>query len=347
MFAVRSLAVKHGGARALLRSAYTCEMPRSLVTGGAGFLGSHLCDSLIASGHSVICLDNLFTGNRQNIAHLDGKRGFTFVHHDVVHPFDFDVDFIWNMACPAAPGHYRYEPVKTMMTSVLGALHSLQLAHRTGARLLHASTSEVYGDPEVHPQPESYRGNVNPIGPRACYDEGKRAAETLCFDYRRMHGTSIKVVRIFNTYGPRMHPYDGRVVSNFIRQAVGGEALTIFGDDYPTQDGTCIRDYVHVSDLVDAHLAALAALEIGQCKAWNVGLGCGHSVRDVVESCRRVSARQIDVQFAPRRAGDPAVLYADPSAIKRDLGWHAKFSSLDAITASAWKWMNRGSVPTA
>ena len=244
MFAVRSLAVKHGGSRALLRSAYTRGMPRSLVTGGAGFLGSHLCDSLMASGHSVICLDNLFTGNRQNIAHLDGKRGFTFVHHDVVHPFDFDVDYIWNMACPAAPGHYRYEPVKTMMTSVLGALHSLQLAHRTGARLLHASTSEVYGDPEVHPQPESYRGNVNPIGPRACYDEGKRVAETLMMDYHRHAGVDTRIVRIFNTYGPRLRSTDGRVVSNFIVQALHNKPLTMYGDGEQTRSFCFIRDQV-------------------------------------------------------------------------------------------------------
>ena len=227
---------------------YTREMPRSLVTGGAGFLGSHLCDALMASGHSVTCLDNLFTGTRQNIRHLEGRKGFTFVHHDVVHPFEFDVDFIWNMACPAAPGHYRFEPVKTMMTSVLGALHCLELARRTGARVLHASTSEVYGDPEVHPQPESYRGNVNPIGPRACYDEGKRAAETLCSDFRRVHGTSVKLVRIFNTYGPRMHPYDGRVVSNFIRQAVGGESMTIFGA------GDQTRSFCYVDDLIEGFI---------------------------------------------------------------------------------------------
>ncbi len=220
------------------------QMPRSLVTGGAGFLGSHLCDSLIADGHEVVCLDNLFTGHPNNIRHLECHPRFRFVHHDVVDAFDHEVDLIWNFACPAAPGHYRYEPVKTLRTSVDGVLNALNLARRTGARILHASTSEVYGDPVVHPQVESYRGNVNPIGPRACYDEGKRAAETLCFDFRRMYGTRIKVVRIFNTYGPRMHPYDGRVVSNFICQALHGEPLTVYGD------GSQTRSFCFVDDMI-------------------------------------------------------------------------------------------------
>ena len=219
-------------------------MKRSLVTGGAGFLGSHLCDSLIKDGHSVICLDNLFTGHRGNITHLEANPQFKFVHHDVVDPYEFEVDFIWNLACPAAPGHYRYQPIQTARTSFQGTLNALTLATRIGARILHASTSEVYGDPEVHPQSETYRGNVNPIGPRACYDEGKRVAETLCFDFRRIHHTSIKVIRIFNTYGPRMHPYDGRVVSNFIVQALRGEPLTIYGD------GAQTRAFCYVSDMI-------------------------------------------------------------------------------------------------
>jgi UDP-glucuronate decarboxylase len=324
MFAVRSLAVKHGGARALLRSAYTCEMPRSLVTGGAGFLGSHLCDSLIASGHSVICLDNLFTGNRQNIAHLDGKRGFTFVHHDVVHPFDFDVDYIWNMACPAAPGHYRYEPVKTMMTSVLGALHSLQLAHRTGARLLHASTSEVYGDPEVHPQPESYRGNVNPIGPRACYDEGKRAAETLCFDYRRMHGTSIKVVRIFNTYGPRMHPYDGRVVSNFIRQAVGGEALTIFGD------GSQTRSFCYVDDLIAGFRLMMDSREDFTGPV-NMGNPHEFTMLELAHAVARDAGCTAQIEHRALPMDDPLQRQPDITLAQRELGWSSKINIAEGI----------------
>jgi len=221
---------------------------RILVTGGAGFLGSHLCDRLVEAGHDVICLDNLFTSQKSNIAHLLGRPNFEFVRHDVINPFHFEVDQIYNLACPAAPGHYQYNPIKTMKTSFLGAMNCLGLAKRLRARIFHASTSEVYGDPEVHPQVESYRGCVNPIGPRACYDEGKRAAETLMFDYHRMHGVQIKVVRIFNTYGPRMHPFDGRVVSNFIRQGLAGETISMFGD------GSQTRSFCYVSDLIDGFL---------------------------------------------------------------------------------------------
>ena len=221
---------------------------RILVTGGAGFLGSHLCDRLVEAGHDVICLDNLFTSQKSNIAHLLGRPNFEFVRHDVINPFHFEVDQIYNLACPAAPGHYQYNPIKTMKTSFLGAMNCLGLAKRLSARVFHASTSEVYGDPEVHPQVESYRGCVNPIGPRACYDEGKRAAETLMFDYHRMHGVQIKVVRIFNTYGPRMHPFDGRVVSNFIRQGLAGDTISMFGD------GSQTRSFCYVSDLIDGFL---------------------------------------------------------------------------------------------
>ncbi|MGH7290697.1 MAG: NAD-dependent epimerase/dehydratase family protein, partial [Myxococcota bacterium] len=202
---------------------------RILVTGGAGFLGSHLCDRLVAAGHDVICLDNFFTSQKSNVAHLLDKPNFELVRHDITHPVWLEVDEVYNLACPAAPGHYQYNPIKTIKTSVLGAINVLGLAKRTKAKVFHASTSEVYGDPTVHPQPESYRGNVNPIGPRACYDEGKRCAETLMFDYKRQNKIAIKVVRIFNTYGSRMHPFDGRVVSNFIRQAIQGEDITIFG----------------------------------------------------------------------------------------------------------------------
>ena len=198
---------------------------RILVTGGAGFLGSHLCDRLVEAGQDVICVDNFFTSQKANVSHLLDRPNFELVRHDVTHPLFLEVDEIYNLACPAAPGHYQYNPIKTIKTSVMGAINMLGLAKRVRARILHASTSEVYGDPDVHPQPESYRGNVNPIGPRACYDEGKRAAETLMFDYRRQNNVNIRVVRIFNTYGPRMHPYDGRVVSNFIRQALAGEDI--------------------------------------------------------------------------------------------------------------------------
>ena len=221
------------------------QIQRILVTGGAGFLGSHLCERLVEDGHDVICLDNFFTSQKTNVAHLLDRPNFDLVRHDVAQPVILEVDQIYNLACPAAPGHYQYNPIKTMKTSVLGAIHMLGLAKRCRAKILQASTSEVYGDPEVHPQPESYRGAVNPIGPRACYDEGKRAAETLFMDYHRMHRTNIRIVRIFNTYGPRMHPYDGRVVSNFIRQALRGEEITVFGD------GSQTRSFCYRDDLVD------------------------------------------------------------------------------------------------
>ncbi len=220
-------------------------MNRVLVTGGAGFLGSHLCDRLIMDGNDVICVDNLYTGSKDNIRHLMSNPYFEFIRHDVTEPLYVEVDQIYNLACPASPVHYQNNPVKTTKTSVYGALNMLGLAKRVHARILQASTSEVYGDPEIHPQPESYRGCVNPIGIRACYDEGKRVAETLFFDYNRMHNLEIKVMRIFNTYGPRMNPNDGRVVSNFIVQALKGEDITIYGD------GTQTRSFCYVDDLIE------------------------------------------------------------------------------------------------
>ncbi|MDR2462490.1 MAG: SDR family oxidoreductase [Verrucomicrobiales bacterium] len=218
---------------------------RILVTGGAGFLGSHLCDRLISQGHELICLDNFFTGRKQNIAHLIGRPNFELVRHDVIDPFKFEVDQIYNLACPASPPHYQYNPIKTVKTSVMGAINCLGLAKRVKARVFQASTSEVYGDPAVHPQPESYWGNVNPIGRRSCYDEGKRCAETLFFDYHRENKTDIRIVRIFNTYGPRMNPDDGRVVSNFIVQALRGEDITVYGDGQQT------RSFCYVDDLIE------------------------------------------------------------------------------------------------
>src|SRR5690606_35008329 len=220
-------------------------LKRILVTGGAGFLGAHLCERLVNDGHDVICLDNLFTSQKFNIEHLLGSGNFEFIRHDITHPVWLEVDEIYNLACPAAPGHYQYNPIKTMKTSVMGAINVLGMAKRCNAKVLQASTSEVYGDPDVHPQPETYRGNVNPIGPRACYDEGKRAAETIFFDYWRANRVNIRVVRIFNTYGPGMHPFDGRVVSNFIRQALHGEQITVYGD------GSQTRSFCYRDDLVE------------------------------------------------------------------------------------------------
>ena len=220
-------------------------MKRILVSGGGGFLGSHLCDKLLKEGNEVLCVDNFFTGNRRNIHHLLDNKNFELLRHDVTHPLFVEVDQIYNLACPASPIHYQFDPVQTTKTSVIGAMNMLGLAKRLKIKILQASTSEVYGDPEIHPQPESYRGNVNPIGPRACYDEGKRCAETLFFDYHRQHGVDIKVMRIFNTYGPRMHPNDGRVVSNFIVQALKGENITIYGD------GNQTRSFCYVDDNID------------------------------------------------------------------------------------------------
>ena len=218
---------------------------RILVTGGAGFLGSHLCDRLVDAGHEVLCVDNYFTGRRMNVARLLERPNFELMRHDVTFPLYVEVDEIYNLACPASPVHYQHDPVQTTKTSVHGAINMLGLAKRTGARILQASTSEVYGDPNIHPQTEAYWGNVNPIGPRSCYDEGKRCAETLFFDYHRQHGLEIKVMRIFNTYGPRMHPNDGRVVSNFIMQALRGDPITIYGD------GSQTRSFCYVDDLLD------------------------------------------------------------------------------------------------
>jgi UDP-glucuronate decarboxylase len=217
---------------------------RILVTGGAGFIGSHLCERLVNEGHDVVCVDNFFTSQKSNVQHLMRHTNFELIRHDVTLPLYLEVDQIYNLACPAAPGHYQYNPIKTMKTSFLGTMHMLGLAKRCKARMVQASTSEIYGEPQEHPQRESYRGNVNPIGPRACYDEGKRAAETLCVDYYRMHQTDVRIARIFNTYGPKMHPYDGRVVANFLRQAITGEPLTIYGD------GSQTRSFCYVEDMV-------------------------------------------------------------------------------------------------
>ena len=239
---------------------------RILVTGGAGFLGSHLCDRLIKDGNEVVCLDNLFTGRKLNIAHLLDNPNFEFVRHDIIDPFKYEVDQIYNLACPASPPHYQYNPIKTIKTSVMGAINCLGLAKRLKARVFQASTSEVYGDPQVHPQPESYWGHVNPIGKRSCYDEGKRCAETLFFDYHRENKVDIRVIRIFNTYGPRMHEADGRVVSNFIVQALRGEDITIYGDGQQT------RSFCYVDDLIEGFVRFMAQNEtVGPMNLGNPG----------------------------------------------------------------------------
>lgn len=230
-------------------------MARVLITGGAGFIGSHLCDRLIAEGNDVICLDNYFTGSKDNVRHLIGNDHFELVRHDVVEPYLAEVDQIFNLACPASPPHYQYNPIKTMKTSVMGAINMLGLAKRVNARILQASTSEVYGDPAIHPQVETYWGNVNPIGLRSCYDEGKRCAETMCMDYHRRHGVKVKIIRIFNTYGPRMNPDDGRVVSNFIVQALKNEPITIYGD------GNQTRSFQYVDDLIEAMVRMMATAD--------------------------------------------------------------------------------------
>jgi len=291
---------------------------RILVTGGAGFLGSHLCERLVAQGNEVVCLDNLFTSQKLNIEHLLQKPNFQFVLHDVTEPFKFEVDEIYNLACPAAPGHYQYNPIKTMKTSVLGTMHALGLGRRVNARVLQASTSEVYGDPDVHPQVESYRGNVNPIGPRSCYDEGKRAAETLMFDYRRVHKMRIKVVRIFNTYGPRMHPFDGRVVSNFIRQAVAGEPLTIYGD------GKQSRSFCYVDDLIDGLVSAMNTSDDFTGPV-NIGNPVEFTIRQLAEHVVRLVGGAAKIEVArPLPQDDPKQRCPDISLARSVLKWEPK-----------------------
>src|ERR1051326_1652167 len=274
------------------------KVKRILVTGGAGFLGSHICDRLVEQGHDVICLDNFFTSQKSNVEHLLSKPNFELIRHDVTHPIWLEVDEIYNLACPAAPGHYQYNPIKTMKTSVMGAINVLGMAKRCRAKVLQASTSEVYGDPTVHPQPESYRGNVNPIGPRACYDEGKRAAETLFFDYHRMHRVNIRVVRIFNTYGPRMHPFDGRVVSNFIRQALCGEDLTIFGE------GEQSRSFCYRDDLVEGMIRMMNAPDdfIGPV---NLGNPDEFTILELAQLVLELTGSKSKLVFMPLPADDP------------------------------------------
>jgi len=293
------------------------KIKRILVTGGAGFLGSHLCDRLVAEGHDVICLDNFFTSQKSNVAHLLSKPNFELIRHDVTHPVFVEVDEIYNLACPAAPGHYQYNPIKTMKTSVMGAINVLGMARRCRAKVLQASTSEVYGDPEVHPQTEDYRGNVNPIGPRACYDEGKRAAETLFFDYHRMNKINIRVVRIFNTYGPRMHPFDGRVVSNFIRQALSGEDITIFGD------GTQSRSFCYVDDMIEGFIRMMNGPDsfVGPV---NIGNPVEFTMKQLAELVLELTGSKSKLVHKPLPADDPTRRCPNISLAKGKLGWEPR-----------------------
>ena len=286
--------------------------PRILVTGGAGFVGSHLCERLLADGASVLCVDNFFTGTRDNVEHLLPHPHFELMRHDVTFPLHVEVDAIYNLACPASPVHYQYDPVKTTKVSVLGALNMLGLAKRTRARILQASTSEVYGDPNVHPQPEAYWGNVNPIGPRSCYDEGKRCAETLFFDYHRQHAVDIKVARIFNTYGPRMHPNDGRVVSNFIVQALTGRDITLYGD------GSQTRSFCYVDDLVDGLMRLMAADTIGPV---NLGTPVEFSMMELARLVLELTGSRSRVVHMPLPQDDPRQRRPDISQARALLNW--------------------------
>ena len=290
---------------------------RILVTGGAGFLGSHLCERLVEAGHDVICLDNFFTSQKSNVAHLLDRANFELIRHDITLPIHLEVDQIYNLACPAAPGHYQYNPIKTIKTSVMGSINALGMAKRCGARILQASTSEVYGDPEVHPQPESYRGSVNPIGIRACYDEGKRVAETLFMDYHRSNGVDVRIVRIFNTYGPRMHPYDGRVVSNFIRQALAGEPITLFGDGSQTRS-FCFRD-----DLVDA-IVAMMDNDDGFTGPVNIGNPGEFTIRELAEKIIELSGSSSELVHKPLPADDPTRRRPDITLAQEKLRWQPK-----------------------
>ena len=299
------------------------ELKRVLVTGGAGFLGSHICERLVSQGHDVICLDNFFTSQKLNIHHLLDEPNFELIRHDVTLPIFLEVDQIYNMACPASPVHYQHDPIATTKVSVMGAINMLGMAKRVGARILQASTSEVYGDPDVHPQPESYRGNVNTIGPRACYDEGKRCAETLFFDYHRQNKVDIRVIRIFNTYGPRMHPYDGRVVSNFILQALAGEDITLYGD------GSQTRSFCYVDDLVTGIMAMMnnapapgsedgEAAFVGPVNLGNPGEFTIKQLAALTIKLTNSSSKLINL---PLPADDPTQRKPDITLAKEKLGW--------------------------
>lgn len=295
-----------------------------LVTGGAGFLGSHLCDRLIAEGHEVLCVDNYFTGTRRNISHLVAHPMFEAARHDVTFPLYVETERIFNLACPASPVHYQHDPVQTTKTSVHGAINTLGLAKRVKARILQASTSEVYGDPDVHPQPEGYWGRVNPIGIRSCYDEGKRCAETLFFDYHRQHRVDIKVMRIFNTYGPRMHPNDGRVVSNFIVQALKGEDITIYGDGQQT------RSFCYVDDLIEGMLRFMDT-ETGFTGPLNVGNPAEFTMLELAELVLNLTKSRSRLVFKPLPSDDPRQRQPDITLAREKLNWEPKVSLHDGL----------------
>ncbi|MDN3492032.1 UDP-glucuronic acid decarboxylase family protein [Winogradskyella bathintestinalis] len=300
-------------------------MKRILVTGGAGFVGSHLCDRLLNEGNEVICLDNYFTGSKKNIEHLMDHHYFELVRHDITNPYMVEVDEIYNLACPASPIHYQHNPIKTVKTSVMGAINMLGLAKRVGAKILQASTSEVYGDPTVHPQPESYWGNVNPIGLRSCYDEGKRCAETLFMDYHNQNNVKIKIIRIFNTYGPRMHPQDGRVVSNFIMQALQGDDITIFGD------GTQTRSFQYVDDLIEGTHRMMHSNDsfIGPV---NIGNPIEFTMLDLAKEVIDLIGSKSKITFLPLPEDDPLQRQPDISLAKKELGgWEPKIQLKEGL----------------
>lgn len=292
-------------------------MKRILITGGAGFLGSHLCEHLLAQGHDIICLDNFFTGSKNNILHLLSSPHFELIRHDIIHPIFLEVEEIYNLACPASPVHYQYNPIKTIKTNVMGAINTLGLAKRVRATILQASTSEVYGDPEIHPQKEDYWGRVNPIGIRSCYDEGKRAAECLMMDYHRQNQVNIKIVRIFNTYGPRMAPDDGRVVSNFIVQALRNEDITVFGD------GSQTRSFCYVDDMIDG-LIRMMGTPKGFLGPVNLGNPAEFTILELAEILIRMTGSHAKIVFKPLPQDDPTQRKPDITLAQKKLGWQPR-----------------------
>lgn len=298
---------------------------RILVTGGAGFLGSHLCEKLLRAGNDVICLDNLFTGQKRNILHLLDNHNFEFVRHDITHPYLAEVDEIYNLACPASPVHYQYNPIKTIKTSVMGAINMLGLAKRVKAKIFQASTSEIYGDPSVHPQPEAYWGNVNTIGIRSCYDEGKRCAETLFFDYHRQNNVRIKVVRIFNTYGPRMHPEDGRVVSNFIIQALKGQPITVYGEGQQT------RSFCYCDELVDGFVRFMDQTPDDFTGPMNLGNPGEFTILELAKMVIELTGSKSDIVYKPLPQDDPTQRKPDISLAQEKIGWDPQVSLSEGL----------------